>query len=106
MDFQLSEEQRELQESVRRYAAERLVPIAEEIEESGQPPSHELVREFADMGYLGINVPEQLGGAGLGGPVRADCRADQGRPGREEAGAGVPGSRSEHFDPPGRPDAS
>ena len=66
MDFQLSDEQRELRESVRRYAAERLLPIAEEIERTGEPPSRELVREFADMGYLGINVPEKFGGQGLG----------------------------------------
>jgi butyryl-CoA dehydrogenase len=65
MDFQLSEEQIELRESVRRYVAERLLPIAQEIETSGTPPSRELVAEFADMGYLGINVPEELGGQGL-----------------------------------------
>ena len=65
MDFRLSEEQSELKESVRRYATERLAPIAEEIEQSGEPPSAELIREFALMGYLGINVPEDLGGQGL-----------------------------------------
>lgn len=65
MDFQLSSEQQELQESVRRYATQRLSPLAEEIERSGEPPSAELVREFAEMGYLGINVPQELGGAGL-----------------------------------------
>lgn len=65
MDFQLSEEQKELKESVRRYARERLLPIAEEIEQSGEPPSRDLVREFAQMGYLGINIPEDLGGQGL-----------------------------------------
>jgi len=51
---------------VRRYAKERLAPVAEEIERSGEPPSRELVLEFARMGYLGINVPEDLGGQGLG----------------------------------------
>ncbi len=66
MDFQLSEEQKELQASVRRYANERLLPIAEEIEQTGEPPSAELVQEFAEMGYLGVNVPEELGGLGLG----------------------------------------
>ena len=66
MDFQLSEEQKELKGSVRRYVRERLVPIAEEIEQTDKPPSAELVREFAQMGYLGINIPEDLGGQGLG----------------------------------------
>ena len=66
MDFQLTEEQKELRESVRRYARERLLPLAEEIETTGEPPSHDVVREFADMGYLGINISEELGGLGLG----------------------------------------
>jgi butyryl-CoA dehydrogenase len=66
MDFQLSEEQLELRDTVRRFARERLMGVAEEIEQSGEPPSHELVREFADMGYLGINIGEEFGGAGMG----------------------------------------
>jgi butyryl-CoA dehydrogenase len=66
MDFQLTEEQIELRDSVRRYAADRLTPIAEEIERSGDPPTNELVREFAEMGYLGINIDPELGGQGLG----------------------------------------
>ncbi|MEM1412566.1 MAG: acyl-CoA dehydrogenase family protein [Pseudomonadota bacterium] len=66
MDFQLTEEQKELRDSVRRYAQERLLPLAESIEESGEPPSHDVVQEFAEMGYLGINISEELGGLGLG----------------------------------------
>jgi alkylation response protein AidB-like acyl-CoA dehydrogenase len=66
MDFQLSEEQNELRDSVRRYATERLTSIAEDIEQSGEPPSHAQIKEFADMGYLGVNIPEDLGGQGLG----------------------------------------
>ncbi|MEM7504966.1 MAG: acyl-CoA dehydrogenase family protein [Pseudomonadota bacterium] len=66
MDFSLSPEQAELKASVRRYASDRLTSLANEIEASGQPPSRALIHEFADMGYLGINVPEELGGQGLG----------------------------------------
>ncbi|HKJ18645.1 MAG TPA: acyl-CoA dehydrogenase family protein [Xanthomonadales bacterium] len=66
MDFQLTEEQTELRDSVRRYARERLLSVAEEIETSGEPPSRELIKEFADMGYLGVNIPEAHGGLGLG----------------------------------------
>jgi butyryl-CoA dehydrogenase len=65
MDFQLTDEQIELRDSVRRYAVERLIPIAEEIESSGEPPTSELVREFAEMGYLGISISAELGGQGL-----------------------------------------
>jgi butyryl-CoA dehydrogenase len=66
MDFQLTEEQSALQQAARRYAQERLPKIAEELEASGEPPSHELVHEYAEMGFLGINIPESLGGMGLG----------------------------------------
>lgn len=66
MDFQLTEEQSALQQAARRYARERLPDIARELEETGHAPAAELVREYAGLGFLGINVPEELGGLGLG----------------------------------------
>ncbi len=66
MDFQLTPEQAELRETVRRYARDRLPPIAEHIEKTGEPPSQELIREYAEMGFLGVNIPEEFGGLGLG----------------------------------------
>jgi butyryl-CoA dehydrogenase len=66
MDFNLTHEQTELQAAARRYARERLPAIAREIEATGLPPSHELVADYARQGFLGINVPEALGGLGLG----------------------------------------
>jgi butyryl-CoA dehydrogenase len=66
MDFQLTDEQKALQDTARKYARERLPAIAQRIEETGEPPSHELIHEFAEMGFLGINVAEKYGGLGLG----------------------------------------
>lgn len=66
MEFQLTEEQRSLQETARRYAQTRLPDIARHCEETNHAPDKELVKEFAEMGFLGINVPEQYGGLGLG----------------------------------------
>jgi len=66
MDFSLTEEQQALQETARKYARERLPAVALHCEEHDEAPSHELVREFADMGFLGINIAEQYGGLGLG----------------------------------------
>jgi len=66
MEFQLTEEQRSLQETARRYAQSRLPEIARHCEETNHAPGKELVKEFAEMGFLGINVPEQYGGLGLG----------------------------------------
>jgi alkylation response protein AidB-like acyl-CoA dehydrogenase len=66
MNFQLTDDQKQLQNSARRFAREKLPSLAEEIEHSAEPPSAELVKEYAEMGFLGINVPEALGGLGLG----------------------------------------
>lgn len=66
MDFQLTEEQLALQMAARRYATERLPDIARELEETGHAPDASLVREFAELGFLGINIPAELGGLGLG----------------------------------------
>jgi alkylation response protein AidB-like acyl-CoA dehydrogenase len=66
MDFRLSEEQQLLQEAARRFARERLSDTAREIEHSGAPPDARLLREYADMGFLGINIPTRFGGLGLG----------------------------------------
>jgi acyl-CoA dehydrogenase len=66
LNFQLTDEQRSLQEAARTYARARLPDVARECEESGHAPPKSLVEEFAGMGFLGINVPEQYGGLGLG----------------------------------------
>lgn len=65
MDFRLSEEQRALQESVRRFARGELPEIAAEVERSDEPPGVELRRRFAELGYLGVNLDKRYGGAGL-----------------------------------------
>ena len=66
MDFNLTDEQRALQSAAREYARRRLPEIAAQIESSGEPPTHELIAEYASQGFLGINIPESLGGLGLG----------------------------------------
>lgn len=66
MDFNLSDEQSALQAAAREYAHGRLPEIARHIEESGEPPSRELIADFARHGFLGVNVPAALGGLGLG----------------------------------------
>jgi butyryl-CoA dehydrogenase len=66
LDFTLSEEQRALQTAARDYAQKRLPAIAQEMETSGEPPSRALIAEFAGHGFLGINIPQALGGLGQG----------------------------------------
>ena len=66
MDFRLSPDQSELQAAARAFAQAELPGIAAILERDNAPPSHELVRRYAEMGFLGINVPAGLGGLGLG----------------------------------------
>jgi alkylation response protein AidB-like acyl-CoA dehydrogenase len=66
MNFQLTEQQEQLRETARRFAREQLPQIAAEIEQTGNPPSKALIKQYAELGFLGINVPEQFGGLGLG----------------------------------------
>src|SRR5688572_27135882 len=63
-DLTLTEEQQLAQRTARDWARERVLPIAGEIDEKGAVP-RELVKEMADLGFMGIDVPEKWGGAGL-----------------------------------------
>lgn len=65
MDFSLSQEQVALRDTVRRFAQAELVPLAAELERDNRPVPREMVRRYAEMGLLGINTPEALGGLGL-----------------------------------------
>ncbi|MEL6577304.1 MAG: isovaleryl-CoA dehydrogenase [Pseudomonadota bacterium] len=65
MKFGLGEEIEALQETVRRFAVERIAPLADEIDRTNEFPMH-LWREMGDLGLLGVTVSEELGGAGMG----------------------------------------
>jgi isovaleryl-CoA dehydrogenase len=54
-----------LRETVSRFAAERVAPLAEKADSKGDFPGH-LWAEFGELGILGLTVPEDGGGAGLG----------------------------------------
>src|SRR6185295_217365 len=63
VDFALSDDQEILREQVRRFAEERIRPGIEEREREHRFPS-EIVAEMAELGLLGMMVPEEFGGAG------------------------------------------
>ncbi|MEM0929031.1 MAG: isovaleryl-CoA dehydrogenase [Pseudomonadota bacterium] len=65
LKFGLPEEIEDIRSSVQRFAEDRITPIAGEIDESNDFPAH-LWGEMGDLGLLGITVPEEFGGAGLG----------------------------------------
>ena len=64
MDFSLSEIQQMVQETARSFADSELLPVAASIDKSGAFPA-EKVRKLAELGFLGMAVPEQWDGAGL-----------------------------------------
>jgi alkylation response protein AidB-like acyl-CoA dehydrogenase len=65
MDFRLTDDQIMLKETVRRIAAENFAPRAAEIDEKEIFPE-ENFKILAENGLLGIQIPEEYGGAGAG----------------------------------------
>ena len=65
MAFDLGEDIAALRDMVHRWAQERLGPMATEIDRTNTFPAA-LWREMGDLGLLGVTVPEEYGGAGMG----------------------------------------
>jgi hypothetical protein len=65
MAFQLSEDQRLIQDTARAFAQERLRPFAREWDQGHVFPK-DTVREAAELGFGGIYVRDDVGGSGLG----------------------------------------
>ena len=63
MDFDLSDEQRLLQRTVREFAREEIAPVAEELDRSKSFP-YGIVAKMGELGLMGIPFPEQYGGGG------------------------------------------
>lgn len=66
MNFNLTDDQIALQQAARSFARKELPAIAADLEARNAPPSHELVKRYAELGFLGINIPTEYGGLGLG----------------------------------------
>src|SRR3954470_4717411 len=64
MDFELTAEQQMWRESVHDFAAKEVKPRAKETDEQARF-NWEAVRKMGPVGLLGLNVPEQYGGAGV-----------------------------------------
>ena len=63
--MKLSEDIELLRETTRRYAEEAIAPRAAEIDRANEFPQ-ELWQQLGDMGLLGITIPPEHGGAGMG----------------------------------------
>ena len=63
MNFDLTKEQQLVRETVREFAESRIGPVAAELDREHRFP-YELVAELAELGLMGMTVPEEYGGAG------------------------------------------
>ena len=62
--FPLSDEHKMLRDTASDFAQKEIAPIAAEFDESGEFP-HDTIKKMGEMGFMGIEVPEQYGGAGM-----------------------------------------
>ncbi len=62
--FSLNDEQKMIQKAARDFAEKEIKPIAAEFDESGDFPL-ETIKKMGEMGFMGIEVPEEYGGAGM-----------------------------------------
>lgn len=63
MNFDLDREHELVQDTVRRFAVEKVAPVAEELDREKRFP-YELVAELAELGLMGMTVPEEYEGGG------------------------------------------
>src|SRR4249919_162919 len=64
MDFELSDEQRLLQDTVRRFVDDRVLPNAVE-NDINHHLDLDAIQGMAELGILGVVIPEEYGGAGM-----------------------------------------
>lgn len=83
MDFELSDEQKDVQRAAREFAQGEFDPdLALELDQEGKFPEP-LWKKAAQLGFIGIHYPEEFGGQGLGFfenllIIEAFCRVDSG----------------------------
>ena len=68
MDFEFSDEQKTLQDTVKKYLAQKIEPIADEYDRKGalsKEDSVKFLKQLQPFGYVGTHVSEEYGGPGL-----------------------------------------
>jgi butyryl-CoA dehydrogenase len=64
MEFALSEEHRLVQQTARDFATREILPVASQLDAEHRFPT-EILRGLAELGLMGVTVPEEYGGAGM-----------------------------------------
>jgi alkylation response protein AidB-like acyl-CoA dehydrogenase len=62
--YPLSDEHKMIRDAARDFAQNEVVPVAAEFDESGEFP-HKTIQKMGEMGFMGIEMPEEYGGAGM-----------------------------------------
>jgi alkylation response protein AidB-like acyl-CoA dehydrogenase len=75
MDFEPTPEHEQIRSMVAEFVDEEIVPRAPEIDETDEFPQ-DLVDEMAELGLMGMPIPEEYGGAGLDYHAYADALAE------------------------------
>jgi alkylation response protein AidB-like acyl-CoA dehydrogenase len=63
VDFELTDEQRLLRQTLRDFADKEIMPVAPELERAGRYPA-QIAARLAELGLFGLNVPAEYGGLG------------------------------------------
>ncbi|SMC26093.1 butyryl-CoA dehydrogenase [Desulfacinum hydrothermale DSM 13146] len=64
MNFELTEEQRMIQDMARKFAEREIAPVASELDQTHKHPE-EIVKKMGELGLMGITIPPEYGGAGM-----------------------------------------
>jgi alkylation response protein AidB-like acyl-CoA dehydrogenase len=64
VNLELTEQHKMIQETARKFAQHQIAPIAAELDEQGDFP-YETVKNMGQLGFMGVEVPERYGGAGM-----------------------------------------
>src|SRR2546426_5380584 len=67
MNFDFSDDQKQMRDAARKFLTEKCSPKAVRVVLDGKAPyDKELWKGLAEMGFLGVAIPEEFGGAGAG----------------------------------------
>src|SRR3954467_12316721 len=64
MDFSLTDEQQRLVETARKFTREKIIPVAQKLDEHGTFPK-EICEQAWELGIMNAEIPEEVGGLGL-----------------------------------------
>ena len=64
MNFELTDEQKMIQDMARKFAEREIKPVAAELDRTHAHPK-EICEKMGELGLMGVTIPEEYGGAGM-----------------------------------------